>query len=148
MVVSFLFALYIKILHTKLGFPEVSAHMALLMGVGITTVSWLLVTLFTRPTDAKVLRNFYRIVRPGGIGWNKVLKDAANTGEPIEEIATKGDLPRGILCMVLGCVAIYSAVFASGYFLYGQITECVICTILVVVGVVGIVKLWPKLELK
>jgi len=148
MVVSFLFAFYIKILHPWFDFPEVSAHMGLLMGVGITTVAWLVVTFLTRPTDAGVLRNFYRLVRPGGTGWNKILKDAADAGEPIEDTATKGDLPRGILCMILGCMAVYSAVFASGYYLYGQITSGIICTVLAVAGTIGIVKLWPKLEMK
>ena len=30
-------------------------------------------------------------------------------------------VPRGILCMLVGCLAIYSALFSTGYFIYGEL---------------------------
>ena len=117
-------------------------------GVAITTACWLIVTFLTRPADDKTLRSFYSLVRPGGIGWNKVLSKAQQDGEPITQTATAGDLPRGILCMVAGCFAVYSAVFAAGYYMYGQIIPAVICTAVVVVAVTILVSVWGKLEMK
>ena len=32
-------------------------------------------------------------------------------------------VPRGILCMILGCFAIYSALFSTGYFIYGELSN-------------------------
>ena len=35
--------------------------------------------------------------------------------------ATATNLPRGILCMFVGCLMVYTALFATGYWLYGQV---------------------------
>ena len=148
MVVSFFIAVYVEIVHVKLGYEPIPPHISLVAGVAITTICWLIVTFLTRPTDDKTLRSFYSLVRPGGIGWNKVISKAQQDGEPITQTATAGDLPRGILCMIAGCFAVYSTVFAAGYYMYGQIVPAVICTAVVVVAVVILVSVWGKLEMK
>ena len=148
MVVSFFIAVYVEIVHVKLGYEPIPPHISLVAGVAITTSCWLIVTFLTRPTDDKTLRSFYSLVRPGGIGWNKVISKAQQDGEPITQTATAGDLPRGILCMIAGCFAVYSTVFAAGYYMYGQIVPAVICTAVVVVAVVILVSVWGKLEMK
>jgi SSS family solute:Na+ symporter len=93
----------------------------LTIGVGITTLAWVLVTLVTPADDAGRLRSFYRLIRPGGPGWRKVIADAARDGEHIAA-AGRGhwNVPQGVLCMVLGCFAVYSALFGTGYWIYGQ----------------------------
>lgn len=148
MVVSFLVAVYLEVIHVKLGFELPAEHIRLIIGVSVTTGAWLLVTLVTRPDDAKTLRSFYRLIRPGGPGWNPVLEKAAADNDPITETAPKGDLPRGILCMVAGCLAVYSAVFAAGFYLYAQWTPAVVFTVLAVAGTLWVVRLWDKLEMK
>lgn len=148
MVVSFLVAVYLEVIHVKLGFELPPEHIRLIIGVSVTTGAWLLVTLVTRPDDAKTLRSFYRLIRPGGPGWKPVLDKAAADHDPIIETAPKGDLPRGILCMVAGCLAVYSAVFAAGFYLYGQWPPAVVFTALAVAGTLCVVRLWDKLEMK
>ena len=104
MVISFIIAFYLEIVHVKLGYEPLPGHIGLIVGVSITSVCWLIVTLLTRPADDETLRGFYRLVRPGGPGWDTVLKKAQADNDPIDQTATKGDLPRGILCMVAGCL--------------------------------------------
>ena len=148
MVVSFVVALYLEIFHAKLGFEPFPVHINLIIGVSITTASWVIVTLLTKPADDAVLRKFYRLVRPGGSGWDVVLEKARQDGDPITETATAGDLPRGILCMVAGCLAVYSAVFAAGYFLYGNMLYGIIFTTITVAAVGFLASIWGKLEMK
>ena len=60
-------------------------------------------------------------------------KIAGNTREKINVFSLDDDkiddekeewiLPKGILCMLLGCICIYSALFSTGYFIYGFIFE-------------------------
>ena len=154
MIASFLVAVYFEFIHHHI-FPSVpfEAWQRLLMGVGITTVCWVLVTFLTRPADEETLRKFYRLVRPGGTGWDRVIKRAAQDGEPFEETALKGDLPLGILCMVLGCMAVYSAIFAVGLYLYSttlpsNLLPAIVCTVVAVAATVCLIKLWSKLQMK
>ncbi len=93
MVVSFFVAFYFEIIYPKYHSETLPDYQKLITGVAITTAAWLLVTFLTRPADDAVLRKFYRLVRPGGLGWNAVLKKAQTAGEPIAQTATAGDLP-------------------------------------------------------
>ena len=77
-----------------------------------------------------------------------MLEKARADNDPIIETAPKGDLPRGILCMVAGCLAVYSTVFDAGFYLYTQWIPAVIFTILTVIGIVWIFCLWNKLQMK
>ncbi len=120
MVISFGVAIYFEFIHEALGFTPWPSHWTLVAGVTITTIGWLLVTYLTRPTDMETLCQFYSHVRPGGHGWQPVITKAQQQGYPIEQTATPGTLPQGILCMVMGSLGVYGAIFAVGYFLYGQ----------------------------
>ena len=52
MAISFLVALYFQFVHVRLlGFPPLHPSLALVAGVLITTLGWLLVTFTTPPTD-------------------------------------------------------------------------------------------------
>ena len=85
----------------------------------ITTIVWLLVTFMTKPDDDQKLIEFYKKTRPGGPGWKRIvnLPDFKNEKEYNKTWA----VPRGILCMLVGCLAIYSALFSTGYFIYGEL---------------------------
>ena len=84
----------------------------------ITTIVWLVVTFVTKPDDDQKLIEFYKKTRPGGPGWKRIvnLPDFKNKKEYNKTWA----VPRGILCMLVGCLAIYSALFSTGYFIYGE----------------------------
>ena len=86
--------------------------------VFITTTIWLIVTFLTPADDKEILIKFYKKTKPGGPGWNMIKKDIKIDDEKEEWI-----VPKGILCMLLGCICIYSALFSTGYFIYGFIFE-------------------------
>ena len=90
------------------------------MVVLITTFVWVVVTFMTKPDDDETLIKFYKKTKPGGPGWKRI-KDLAKLSE--SENNSEWIVPRGILCMILGCFAIYSALFSTGYFIYGEITS-------------------------
>ena len=80
--------------------------------VVLTTLVWIAVTLLTRPTDSQNLREFVDRCNPGGPGWKNF---------PSEK-NTKWSVPEGILLMIVSCVFVYTFMFATGYFLYGDWT--------------------------
>ena len=86
----------------------------------ITTFVWVTVTFMTKPDDDETLIKFYEKTNPGGPGWKRI--------KNISKLRSKGEekewiVPRGILCMILGCFAIYSALFSTGYFIYGELSN-------------------------
>ena len=93
------------------------------MVVLITTFVWVVVTFMTEPDDDQTLVKFYEKTKPGGPGWKRI-KELAKLSK--DENNSEWIVPRGILCMILGCFAIYSALFSTGYFIYGEITYGII----------------------
>ena len=83
----------------------------IVIGALITTVFWLVATYFTPPDDDQTLRKFVEKVNPGGPGWTKYSSGIISQPWPV---------PRGILCMVLGCIAVYSTLLGVGQLIYGQ----------------------------
>ncbi|MHC4913341.1 MAG: sodium:solute symporter family protein [Planctomycetota bacterium] len=148
MVVSFLVACYFQFVHTALGFEPLATWQELIAGVGITTVSWLAVTLITRPTEQKTLCSFYSLVQPGGPGWKAVLLRAQAENNPIDESGQRWDLPLGILCMVFGCLAVYAALFAAGAWIYMNYTQGAVLTVIAVVATVLLLKFWTRLTFR
>ena len=119
MLVSFVLAIYFQIIHVALGFDAIPNDLQFLLSVGITTLAWVGVTLLTQPSDIDTLKNFVRITQPGGNGWKVVTDQMISTDLATEK---KGwNVPRGILCMLVGAFAIYGALFTTGFFLYGEI---------------------------
>jgi Na+/proline symporter len=140
MIVSFIVALYFEIGHENLGFEPILSHWRLLMGVGITTVSWVVVTLVTAPEKDEVLLAFYRKVRPAAFGWKNLLKRYPN------EVAEPGRLPIEIGLMLIASIMVYATVFATGYWIYGNVTAAVITTIISIIGGVVIIANWKTIK--
>ncbi len=148
MAISFLVAIYFEFVHTRLGWPELIEWQRLTIGVLITTIGWVTVTLLTRPTDQGRLMAFYRKIRPGGPGWKKVLEQARRSGEPVEEnLEQEWALPRGLIKVFLGLVLIYNVLFAFGFWLYGNILPAAITSLLAVLSGWGLGKIWKKKSL-
>lgn len=140
MIVSFIVALYFEIGHERLGFEPILSHWKLLIGVGITTLSWVLVTLLTAPEKDEVLLAFYRKVRPAAFGWRKLLDRYPN------EVVEPGRLPMEIGLMLVASLMVYSTVFATGYWIYGNITPAIITTIISIVGGAIILGTWSRMK--
>ncbi len=142
MVLSFAVALWFEFGQEAAGLPELSTWQELLIGVGLTTAGWLAVTFLTRPTDSAVLLEFYRKIRPGGPGWRGFLERAA-PGERWEEAQPGGwNVPGAILCVSLGCLGVYGALFATGYWIYGRTAAATACTIVAAASGVLLARLW------
>jgi SSS family solute:Na+ symporter len=116
----------------------------IVFGVAITTVCWLLVTYMTRPDDDETLFRFCQLIRPGGPGWRKVMDRAAAAGVPLDN--PPSGLPTGIACMVAGCVGVYSALFATGYWLYGQSIPAALLTLLALVAALFVYAMWNRVH--
>ncbi|HEX9653842.1 MAG TPA: sodium:solute symporter family protein, partial [bacterium] len=85
----------------------------LVLGVCITTACWLLVTFVTKPAHRETLLHFYRLIHPSGPGWRAIAQQVREDFPETE--VTSWNIPLGLLCMVMGCFAVYSALFATGY---------------------------------
>ena len=85
-------------------------------------------TFLTPADDKEILIKFYKKTKPGGPGWNMIKKDIK-----IDDVKKEWIVPKGILCMLLGCIGIYSALFSTGYFIYGFIFEASLFLIISIV---------------
>ena len=147
MVVSFLVALYLQIVHPRIGFEVISTEIQLIIGVSVTTISWVLITYLTPSEDKRVLRDFYKKIQPGGIGWKKVVNDAKKDGVNIEGDKEAWDVPTGIICMILGCLAVYSILFSIGSFLYSKFEVATLLLAISFVSLFFLQKAWKRLKM-
>ena len=115
--------------------------------VAIVTAAWLAATFATKPADKQTLRNFYRLCHPGGPGWRRVVLEARADGVEIDRTNAVGDwkMPNQILCVFLGCVVIYSSLFAVGNFVYGNLVWGFILTGAVVAATIILFSLIGKI---
>ncbi|HEX9698803.1 MAG TPA: sodium:solute symporter family protein [Acidobacteriota bacterium] len=141
MVISFSVAIHFEFVHQPLGFAPLAPSTRLVAGVAITTVGWVLVTLLTPPTEAATLRSFYRVIRPPGPGWAPVAASspAGSAGDGAESLAP------AFLAWFLGCVAVYGALFGTGYLLYGNIGAAVVCLAISAAAAAWLARLLPRL---
>ena len=114
--------------------------------VFVTTSLWLIVTFITPSEDQSVLRSFYKKTQPGGPGWKKVIDAAKNDSVELVDSDEGWSVPSGILAMLLGCLMIYSTMFATGYYIYGDYQLAFPLTGLVLVSAFFLVKIWKKVK--
>jgi SSS family solute:Na+ symporter len=122
--------------------------MKLLISISCTTVAWILTTFLTKPENKETLRTFYRLTLPGGPGWKRVVEDAEADGDMINE-GNKGqpwEMPIQLLLVFIGCVVIYSSLFAIGNFLYGNTLTASIMLVVAALGTVFLFKSFGKLR--
>ena len=142
MIVSFLVALAFEFIIPN----NFSVEEKLIIGVTITTISWLTVTMITPPSSMDVLQNFYKKIQPGGPGWKKIVEESENSGVIISGKKEKWDVPSGILCMVFGSISVYSVLFGVGYILYSKTTLGLVFFIISAVSVLLLMKFWKRLS--
>ena len=147
MIVSFIVALYLQIIHPRLGFEVIPAEFQLIIGVTITTIIWVSVTLLTPAENKKTLQEFYRKIQPGGLGWKKVVDQATKDGVNIQGEKGVWDVPTGILCMVIGSITIYSFLFSIGYFVYKDFKIAFILLGISIVSLYFLNRSWRKLKM-
>jgi len=126
MAISFVIAILFFI-NSKLSTPwfELAGHWQLIIGVLITTLGWIIVTLLTQPTDAKTLQKFNTLIY--------------GNESKFENIGFK------ISAFFLGVIGTYSVLFATGYFIYGKTTIAFILTGVAIVCSAFLIKFWKKI---
>ena len=104
----------------------------IVIGAILTTVVWVVATYLTPPDDEETLQNFVKKVNPGGPGWSKYSHGVSSEPWPV---------PNGILCMILGCSAVYGVLLGVGQLIYG---EPLGITLIGLAGVsaFGLTRLW------
>jgi Na+/proline symporter len=120
------------------GGLQMEAHVALMLTVGITTVTWIVTTLVTRPAERKRLHEFYRLVRPAGPGWRII---RVETGLP----PAADSMAHSVLGWVLGCLLVYSALFGTGSYIYGNTAQGTVWLFAFVFSGLGLVRLLPRI---
>jgi len=164
MVISFSVAIFLFIQH-KMDAPRIEelvnqgmepamaasrvgrlpAWQELLVGVAVTTVGWILVTLVTRPTEDSSLISFYRLTRPGGPGWRRIVNQATALGEPLLT-GRAWFVPQGVACMIAGSLAVYCSLFATGYWLYGRHGLALALAVISAICFVVVFKIWRRVS--
>ncbi|MDO5309275.1 MAG: sodium:solute symporter family protein [Planctomycetia bacterium] len=157
MCVSFPIAIYFQLFHAKICLHYMSEEafanswlsnngIQLVISVTLTTIGWIIVTYLTPPDSKETLRSFVRKTLVSGPGWKKVYDDAAKDGVSLQSEENKWPVPMGILCSFVGCIAIYSTLFAVGAFLYGQTAFGATLTVLALVSSLLLFVAWRKLQ--
>jgi hypothetical protein len=116
----------------------VPSHISLLAGVLITTAVWVATALLTAPTARTQLVEFYRLVRPAGGGWGTIPAEAG-VGPSTDSMA------QSLLGWVLGIAFVYAALFGTGSFLYGRITQGLVWLVVFTISGFGLLRLVPKM---
>lgn len=111
-----------------------------------STLIWLVVTYLTQPETKETLYTFYKKTQPGGPGWKKIVLQADQEQINIIKTTEKWSVPMGIVAMLLGCILIYGALFTTGYFIYGQITNALIGLSICVVSGGLLLNVWKKIK--
>ncbi len=118
----------------------------LVFGVLVTSFVSIFVALATSPADTETLREFYRKTRPGGPGWRRVVEEARRDGETLDDPDAAWQVPKGILGMLLGCGAVYSALFATGMWIYGNTMPALILTVAAIVCTAVLIVMWRSIS--
>jgi len=130
MVISFFLAVYFEMYYDGPLLP----HERMMIGVALTTVSWLLVTIITRPTDNQTLHSFYKLIRPYKTGWKPVITQELLNAQ--RENAPS--LSKDLFLVFVGTVMIYAALLGTGWLIYGQIFGAIFCLFVAIVSAIFI----------
>ena len=150
MIISFALAVF---LNTDFATNQLSSFLSpnmlgpgkIIIGVGLTTVAWIITAFVTTRTDKDTLRNFCKLINPAGPGWNKVYREAESDGCKIESKHFQENLPIGILATFIGSVMVYSILFATGYFIYSKIMLAWIFTGIAAITAIALLMMWNKI---
>lgn len=127
MAISFIIAMIFFIdKKAKLGlFDNLAGYEKLILGVVITTIGWIIVTLLTKPSNKNTLDKFNTLI--------------FNNESKFKNIGSK------ILAFIFGVTGVYSFLFATGNWIYGEINYAIALSVLTILSVLGLLKLWKKI---
>ncbi len=116
------------------------------MIVLITTIIWVLVTLFTKPEEQETLEKFYKKIQPASYGWKSVIEKARQKGENLSNPLIDTGLTYGILAMLIGTILVYAILFGIGNMIYAKISYAILLFIVALACSFILVRIWPKVK--
>lgn len=127
MSISFIIAVFFFI-NGKLetSFFEIAGHWQLVIGVVITTLGWVLVTLLTKPTEEKTLTSFEALVFGNQSKFHNI--------------------NYKILAFLLAIIGTYSVLFSTGYFIYSKTVTAIILAVVAIICGVILVRIWKRIN--
>ncbi len=105
----------------------------------LTTIIWLIFTFLTKPEDEATLVSFYEKIQPYGSGWKPIAPKASITESETWSMST------GILAFLSATFMVYSLLFGVGYILYGEMIKACILSLVFLLCLLILSRLWPKL---
>lgn len=132
----------------KLAYGAIDHNsMRLLIAVASTSILWIATAYLTKPETQKTLRNFYLLTHPGGPGWKRVIEQAEKEGQSLIKNKNQAwEMPIQLLCVFIGAIVIYSALFAIGSFVYHQFWKGSVLLLIVLLGTIFLFKSFNKLR--
>ncbi|CAM1348818.1 sodium:solute symporter family protein [Tenacibaculum crassostreae] len=127
MAISFLIAVFFFI-NGKLDTPiiEIAGYWQLIIGVFVTTIGWVIVTLLTQPTDAETLKKFDQLI--------------------FEEDNKFKNIGYKVVGFITGTIGVYSFLFATGNWIYGNIVLATILSVVTILSVIVLRKIWKYIS--
>ncbi|MDT7832957.1 sodium:solute symporter family protein [Flavobacteriaceae bacterium S356] len=105
---------------------EIPGYWQLIIGVVVTTIGWIAVTLLTSPTDTATLDTFNALIFDGT--------------SKFKHIGYK------IVAFFAGVIGVYSFLFATGNWIYGETTLALTLTILTIVCIILLRRIWKVIK--
>ncbi|WP_378185493.1 sodium:solute symporter family protein [Aquimarina sp. W85] len=142
---KFLFGAIVNDINVKGIFPDWFEFPFVVL---LTTIIWVTITFVTKPDKDAVLFEFYRKIQPGGPGWKTILRRARSENLLITKSNESWFVPSGILAMLLGCILVYSCMFATGNWIYGKYFTALVTTFIAILSGGLLVIVWRAIGKK
>ena len=75
-----------------------------------------------------------------------IIRKAEKSKISIIQTTEKWSVPNGILAMILGCVVIFSSMFAIGNYIYGEYVLAIVLTLIVLIFSFFLIRIWKKIR--
>lgn len=124
MSISFLIAIFFFI-NKKTAYvmmDKMAGYWELIIGVVVTTIGWILVTILTKPSDSNTLAAFNQLI--------------------FEDESKFKNIGFKIIAFFAGVIGVYSFLFATGNWIYGETTLALILTGVALISMLLLRKLW------
>ncbi|WP_271406041.1 sodium:solute symporter family protein [Tenacibaculum soleae] len=127
MAISFIIAVFFFV-NGKMETPmvEIAGYWQLIIGVIITTIGWITVTLLTQPSSPETITNFENLIFDGE--------------SKFKNIGAK------ILGFITGTIGVYSFLFATGNFIYGKILLAITLSIVTLLCIYILRRIWKYIS--
>lgn len=123
MAISFIIAVFFFINgKMEIPFTQIVGYWQLIIGVLVTTAGWVIVTLLTNPTNTKTLEKFDSLI--------------FENENKFKNVGYK------ILGFITGTIGIYSFLFASGNWIYGETTLAATLSTISLICILILRKIW------